>query len=94
MTAEEHIALQLCAALDVEPTQTQWGDLVGVLIRYKHVQKIATSHLERELMAARTAQHRMREALSHIAAQESLTFAECSVAEEIVRRAKAALDQH
>jgi hypothetical protein len=37
---------------------------------------------------------RMRDALQFIASQEALTFAECSVAEEIVRRAKAALEQH
>lgn len=67
MTAEEHIAFQLCAALDIEPTQRQWGDLVGVLVRYKHGQKIATSHLERELMAARSEQQRLRDGLRLIA---------------------------
>lgn len=36
---------------------------------------------------------RLREALRWIAAQENLTFAECSVAEEIVCRARAALSQ-
>jgi hypothetical protein len=35
----------------------------------------------------------LRDALQFIANQEALTFAECSVAEEIIRRAKAALDR-
>ena len=34
---------------------------------------------------------KLRDALRFIAAQENLTFAECSLAEEIVSRAKAAL---
>jgi hypothetical protein len=37
---------------------------------------------------------RLREALQFIAGQESLTFAECSAAEEIIGRAKAALQGH
>lgn len=34
---------------------------------------------------------RLRAALEYIAGQENLTFAECSIAEEIIGRAKAAL---
>jgi hypothetical protein len=66
MTAEEHIAFQLCAAMDVEPTQDQLGNIVGVLIRYKHAQKIATSHIERELKTARQEQHRLRTSLREL----------------------------
>jgi hypothetical protein len=36
---------------------------------------------------------RLREALSFIASQEDLTFAECSLAEEIIDRANAALSE-
>ena len=49
--------------------------------QYDQIQKLESSN------------KRMREALEFIAKQEDLTFAECSLAEEIVSRAKAALAQ-
>jgi hypothetical protein len=44
-----------------------------------------------ELQAAGAEIARLRAALEFIVSQENLTFAECSLAEEIIGRAKAAL---
>jgi hypothetical protein len=45
------------------------------------------------VLALKAENERLREALQFIISQEPLTFAECSAAEAIMARAKAALEQ-
>ena len=78
------IPVTLTAHAEVETTEGNWG-----LINY--VPSNQQPSCQAPGVSAESHQAAMRSALEFIAAQENLMFAECSLAEEIIGRAKTAL---